>query len=888
VPKSRVSTKYAVRSSRCSFRGFKALRYSVRTGTFPLNPAGRITTLAEIIQPDSKQQRSLCVSTFSVTTVMDNFPYPNHLNIPPVEVPHLTGFEFDQLDFSTFPDRLGFTRDGVLDVGRPCEQLAAMAQSWLYFGLIDIFTGQRHDKTAFIRQEGSTGSIRSVIDSKALDDMLEVSKIRLRKNRKRSKILSNIRAKLLVAAKASSELDMAQGYDLSSASVLLSIKVLILYLSDYFDAAYWRDVGTKIPRLSLQKNFRVLKPGQENERPMAARLLMERMYQAGWCIHQTLELCRSQDYCTVYYLSSIRRQELRDITHKSCSETKCSAYNTNDTTYRIKHTDEQCQCKLIEVPSQQVASIVKDGGIPLIGLRPESSQNVQLEVARCTPHTKYTAISHIWIDGLGNPTANALPNCQLRKLATELSDLVESQRYWYSRALKYFVEPSKVPHMWMDTLCIPVRPEHADLRMKAINRMALIYTGAKQVLVLDTELRQLDRKPKPRELIDAKILCSKWNERCWTLQEGALARKCLFQFRDSAIAASHYEESVLQLFRRGLKSPITSLKLAWRLFIDDLSMKRVDYDFPPPRVSSDFGQEYIRKKLSMAAVQSAMADLDIVSNARDRQKPGEDLRLVKFVRSWNEVGRRSTTKDADIHVILANLTDFSAAQIMSLGTQQERTLMMLQCIGRFPLDMLYNDYSRPEAGGNHADRWVPSVPASQPLSARVLLRYVKEGLILEAERPDALPDIFYIDSAAMPSRFCFRVENKAADLWYWVNCIQPADDKLPRQAYAASCLVITRMSDPVDTSALRSTRAARLLVSGGMTNKSKRIYARFDCPIVYVVKSFPPSDRELTSVPILVATKLPSDQKLVIEQSKCSTSPSHANIGPSFEAGYHR
>jgi hypothetical protein len=59
--------------------------------------------------------------------------------------------------------------------------------------------------------------------------------------------------------------------------------------------------------------------------------------------------------------------------------------------------------------------------------------------------------------------------------------------------------------MWMDTLCIPVQPEQADLRMKAINRMALIYTGAKQVLVLDAELGQVDRRSEPRELTDARI-----------------------------------------------------------------------------------------------------------------------------------------------------------------------------------------------------------------------------------------------------------------------------------------------------------------------------------------------------------------------------------------------
>lgn len=50
-----------------------------------------------------------------------------------------------------------------------------------------------------------------------------------------------------------------------------------------------------------------------------------------------------------------------------------------------------------------------------------------------------------------------------------------------------------------------------------------------------------------------------------------------------------------------------------------------------------------------------MADLDLVRYAEERQEPREDYRITEFVRSWNNVGRRSTTKAADIHVILANL-----------------------------------------------------------------------------------------------------------------------------------------------------------------------------------------------------------------------------------------
>lgn len=43
----------------------------------------------------------------------------------------------------------------------------------------------------------------------------------------------------------------------------------------------------------------------------------------------------------------------------------------------------------------------------------------------------------------------------------------------------------------MNTLCIPVGPENASLRANTINKMDLIYAGARDVLVLDPEFQQI-------------------------------------------------------------------------------------------------------------------------------------------------------------------------------------------------------------------------------------------------------------------------------------------------------------------------------------------------------------------------------------------------------------
>jgi hypothetical protein len=83
-------------------------------------------------------------------------------------------------------------------------------------------------------------------------------------------------------------------------------------------------------------------------------------------------------------------------------------------------------------------------------------------------------------------------------------------------------------------------------------------------------------------------------------------------------------------------------------------------------------------------------------------------------------------------------------------------------------------------------------------------------------------------------------------------------------------------------------RGARLLATEGINDKSTKRYARFDCPVVCVVKKSPPSEEELTSIPIMAATKLPDNQKLVIEQGKYITTHSHSKNDVSDGACFHR
>ena len=64
--------------------------------------------------------------------------------------------------------------------------------------------------------------------------------------------------------------------------------------------------------------------------------------------------------------------------------------------------------------------------------------------------------------------------------------------------------------------------------------MASTYSRATRVLVLDAELMQSTMESCPEERL-ARITCSTWIRRLWTLQEAALARTTLYQFAGEAV-----------------------------------------------------------------------------------------------------------------------------------------------------------------------------------------------------------------------------------------------------------------------------------------------------------------------------------------------------------------
>jgi hypothetical protein len=270
-----------------------------------------------------------------------------------------------------------------------------------------------------------------------------------------------------------------------------------------------------------------------------------RMRKDGWCqynismLHERLNssgLCFASEFERPLPYSShpaIRVTQVLNsgaITEPSKDDGVCTHYRCAQTIlkpeeYATKHVDSCSGCVDMVADRNEVHDILlKQGTFPLVLVIDEDDEEINLHPY--DDSVSYVAISHVWSDGLGNLSRNALPKCQMLRLSR------------YVRGLEG--EDTKgILLFWLDTLCVPPDPIEQNEQILNAQEMAIAlmrktYEDARAVLVLDSWLLTHPiANIQPTEVL-MRIVSSNWNTRLWTLQEGALARKLLFQFGDVA------------------------------------------------------------------------------------------------------------------------------------------------------------------------------------------------------------------------------------------------------------------------------------------------------------------------------------------------------------------
>jgi hypothetical protein len=657
------------------------------------------------------------------------YPYPDDSSLPPISAPYIAKYSFDLTvpnGFQNFALRYGFMPTlGILDRPRSPEDLAALMQSWLFFGLIDEMVGHSIDHSTFlIKAMDKQGSTSLVVDL-GLPVYLNETWVRALFT-----IDANHHAKTLTFAKR-----MCDEFDntmvpssISLGSISLSVRLLI----SYFQRT--SSLGLEDP-LPLRHSVALAPP--------SLALLLSRCRHTGMCIRSLYSIGSALDYPELYYLSSLRESP-RAQYHALCTDSICQEDTEQRTSpvfvAQAYHRTDDCNCHKYGPSSDDVVKILRAGGLPLISMKPTMDGAIDFSVTTCTTSTNYVAISHVWSDNRLCSDSNQLHLCQLEYLNRRLSELAS--------APDSLGRPNSERLFWLDTLCIPSDESLSDLRKQSINEMDLVYAGADRVLVLDAELENITTATQVftglqrRDVVSfssimtttlapsyddtlrvaAHILRSTWMTRSWTLQEGSLSRSCAIQLQSCTADLKYldiwqYADPILSgqlpvagwspwfypavniyaLLRHMHLEGDTRLIVATDSFLKGLSLLlsilfniaclpllnpvlcfcSVPRRWPmigyipynvSPRSQSAFELSHGAKSRQYVTMSYTLC---LAVTSALRRASADIPETEKLKRTWQSLRGRSTTKPADIPCIIANLANLNAAEVLNRETNGE-------------------------------------------------------------------------------------------------------------------------------------------------------------------------------------------------------------------------
>ena len=469
---------------------------------------------------------------------MEHLVRPTSAASQPYEtVPYICE-KYDGGDFLTYPVRAGkphmlhspYDLDGSLAFRErerqhptPTRELDSFFQAWLFFGLIHEILGDLCTADDFVRT--TTDGDSKVITTSQLPTILDKWIQEVQKGDSKSsyehvaECLHLMHDVLRVVGST---------FDPNLLFSLISVGELLEYASN--------------------KAFLIENLSRNNRCPGIWRTLLKEptwpssMQEQGWCPSQVAMLLPST--CPVQLVYFLTRLSLPDAPerHLACHQHKCTAHQINPEKYKTRHFTANCDCESWATDVCTIDSILKDGRLPLLRISPRPLlADLTVEIIASRPSSRYVALSHVWADGLGNPTENALPRCQLRYLHDLVQHLDQDTDAQGPRGDLL---------LWCDTLCCPVAPKQSKDR--ALTYMRKTYEDASRVLVLDTSLQRYNSVSLSPEEICARIIASGWMRRLWTLQEGWLPGtkgRLWFQFCDKAVGLQHLWQNALDTFR---------------------------------------------------------------------------------------------------------------------------------------------------------------------------------------------------------------------------------------------------------------------------------------------------------------------------------------------------
>ena len=101
---------------------------------------------------------------------MDHLPTSRH-GIEHMTVQFVAGYDFDGAEFFSFPSRCDFDKLQLQESS--VNSLASFVQSWLYFGILDVFFDRHIDTQTFVVNDDSSPGQQRVLSSLPLLQLLD-------------------------------------------------------------------------------------------------------------------------------------------------------------------------------------------------------------------------------------------------------------------------------------------------------------------------------------------------------------------------------------------------------------------------------------------------------------------------------------------------------------------------------------------------------------------------------------------------------------------------------------------------------------------------------------------------------------------------------------------
>lgn len=476
----------------------------------------------------------------------------NDLGIAP-SIPWL-GFSHDTRTQSAtlledYPIHRGWTREDLrqLEFGklghRSSTEVLAMLQSWMSFGLLESAFNTSFTTKDFLRTDYDG---REVVQTSYMREWIDDFHSRVHgssyqtnngQRQQRERLIRSIQ----YAAFWNQRLFQMQ----TEESVLLTSSHLfgpVARLTTLIAEAVWA-VGQRLPSPEARPFILcdwVIMDGNDRD-------LRERVRNRGWCpsmYDKVKDLSRTPT-SVLEYISIVSPFHEVPNRHRDCSVDQCVQYNIEKSEYTMKHRTDGCQCGRVFPPLNAVKNALLNWTIPIInGIALLNEVDDNEVVLSHSPETRirYSAISHVWSDGLGSTTEEGMLRCQVQYL------------------VRLAMEIGKTPMLWIDSLCIP---EDRAPRKLAISMMAETYRDAHRTIVLDSGIRRCNSHLSLETRMIALSL-STWQERLWTLQESSLSREVEFVFEDAVVSA----ETIINENGEQIHRPVNR---TFHLFLDNLT-----------------------------------------------------------------------------------------------------------------------------------------------------------------------------------------------------------------------------------------------------------------------------------------------------------------------------